>query len=120
MTTAQKNLPPGFWIGIILILILLLIPLFCKAAKYDTIQCKSQCIEKIITQPTKGGKKKCYVIYKDTNSEIIDIIPVSDATLSYIELCKQNGIPPCLGIKLKDGQIYSIIKYKPKYRRIKK
>lgn len=123
MTTVQRQtgLPPGFWVGIILILALLFLPLCCekmKAAKYDTIPAKPQCIEKIIVQPNPKTNKSRYVmLYRDEQNDITDIIPVSESVVKYVELCKQNNIPPQLGIKLKDGQIYSIIKYKTRYRR---
>lgn len=122
MTTVQRQtgLPPGFWIGIVLVLILLFLPLYCKAAKYDTIPAKPQCIEKVISQPTqKGDHYRYFVVYKDEQNDVIDIIPVSESVVTYMETCKQNNIPPQLGIKLRDGQIYSVIKYKTKYRRKK-
>lgn len=119
----DKNPKPSrFWL-IIMFLITLII-LLCLAtksiaantAKVDTILCKTECIVKFVSVNTKSNKEKTYVIYKDEKNNIEELIPVSTYVLEYITLCKQNGIKPHLGIRLKNNQITSIIKYKPKIK----
>lgn len=122
MTTIQRQtgMPPGFWLGVLLLLIALFLPLTCKGkttAKYDTVPVRNECVQKIISQPTKNNNPKLFVVYNDTRNEVIDLIPISESVFNYITLCKQNGIAPSLGIRLKDGQIISIIRYKPRYIR---
>lgn len=81
--------------------------------QYDTIMCNSQHISKYIEQPTANGKStRVYAVYTDDEMGISDIIPVTKTTLSYIQMCQQNGIKPSLGIKLRDGQVQSLIRVK--------
>lgn len=90
---------------------------------YDTIVCYNECIQKIVEIPTANGKStRLYAVYNNSkmvgNNEkaiIEELIPVSKSIVAYIETCKQTGIKPNLGIKLKNGQIQSIIRYKPIY-----
>ena len=37
--------------------------------------------------------------------------------MDYIEMCKQNSIKPTLGIKLRNGVVSTIIRYKVKFVR---
>lgn len=114
---------PSRFVSIVAFLTLLIV-LLCLAAKsiaantakVDTILCKQECIIKYISTETKSGKQKTYVIYKDEKNNIEELILVSTSVLEYITLCKQNGIKPHLGIRLKNNQITSIIKYKPKIK----
>lgn len=122
MTAVKRKtgLPPGFWLGIIMVLILLFLPLYCKASTYDTIPARPQCIEKVIAEPTqKGDRYRYFVVYRDEQNDLIDLIPITESVVVYLEKCKQNKITPQIGIKLKDGYVYSIIKYKRMYRRKK-
>lgn len=115
VTNNQVN--PGFWIGLILVSILLFLTLKCNAqrAQYDTIQCKSQCIKELVKKPNKKGAVRIYALYKDEKNHILDLIPVSDSVYEYIQLCEKYGIPASLGIKLRNKQVYSIIKLPKKY-----
>lgn len=91
--------------------------------QYDTIMCNSQHISKYIEQPTANGKStRVYAVYNDDEMGISDIIPVSKTVLQYIQMCQANNIRPSLGIKLRDGQIQSLIRVKRKWdvRRKKK
>lgn len=114
--------PSRFWlITMFLVTLIILLCLATKSmaantAKVDTILCKTECIVKFVSVNTKSNKEKTYVIYKDEKNNIEELIPVSTSVLEYITLCRQNGIKPNLGIRLKNNQITSIIKYKPKIK----
>lgn len=117
----------SIWVKITLIiaLIVMFIGLFvtkCNAqsyvqkpkAQYDTVYCDAKCIVKYtstISQTT--GKPKYFAVYKDVANKINELIPVSQTVYTYIETCKANGIEPSLGIKLRNGQISSLIRFKP-------
>ena len=115
--TNDEGTQSGFWIGLAMVILLLIfVTKHCHAkAVYDTIPCSTECIQKFIEQPTKSGNSRIFAVYTDEKDNIIDLIPVSASVYDYILLCKHNNINPSLGIKLRDGQIYSIIKYKRKY-----
>ena len=70
-----------------------------------------------IYRTPKTGKTKFYAIYNDTKNDISELIPVSQTVMSYIKMCEENKIKPSLGIKLRNGQISSIIRYKNRYYR---
>ena len=114
-----KEISPK-WLIIAFITMLLL--LFTKnvfgqtktTVKPDTVLCKTECIIKYVQTETKSGKTKVYAVYKDEKNNIAELIPVSQSVLDYIKLCDQNNLKPTLGIKVKDGQIVSLIRYKPK------
>lgn len=115
MTTTNK-IEPGFWIGLIMVIILLAFTQKCKAqskAQYDTIPCHNECIQKYAIEKNDKGKERIYVVYTDEKNNILDLIPVSNSVYQYIQLCVKNGIEPALAIKLRNGQVYSIIKSKP-------
>lgn len=109
---------PGFWIVIIILCALMFISVKCQAqrAQCDTLICHVECIQKIIPQKTKSGKTKFYAVYIDKQYSISDLIPVSNSVLEYVDLCKQNSITPNLGIRIRNGQITSIVKRKTKYK----
>lgn len=107
-----------FWI--ILMLLVWCTTTKCSAqsqqAHYDTCYCKVECIQKFIAQPTSSGKStRIYAVYIDRQNDISELIPVSKTVHEYITLCRNNGIRPQLGIKLKNGQIAGIIKYRKRY-----
>ena len=83
--------------------------------KPDTVLCKTECIVKYVQSETKSGKTKVYAVYKDEKNNIAELIPVSQSVLDYVKLCDQNNLKPTLGIKVKNGQIVSLIRYKPKF-----
>ena len=125
MTATNNSIQPGFWIGLLLIATLLFAQMKCKAqskAQYDTIPCNSECIQKYAVEKNSKGKERVYMVYADEKNNILDLIPVSNSVYEYIQLCVKNGITPSLGIKLRNGQIYSIIKSKPyvKKRNVKR
>lgn len=115
--TKDEGIQPGFWIGLAMVILLLVFTTkHCHGkAVYDTIPCRTECIQKFIEQPTKSGNSRIFAVYTDEENNITDLIPVSGAVYDYIVLCKSNSVKPSLGIKLRDGQIYSIIKYKKRY-----
>jgi len=114
-----KELSPK-WLIIAFITMLLL--LFAKnvfgqtktTVKPDTILCKTECIVKYVQTETKSGKVKTYAVYKDEKNGIEELIPISQTVLDYVKLCGQNNLKPTLGIKVKNGQIVSLIRYKPR------
>lgn len=87
-----------------------------STAQVDTVVCYNQCIVKFISKTTDKGTVKIYAVYKDDKNHVNEIIPVNKSTWEYIALCKENGIEPTLGIKLRNGVINSIIRYKPRFR----
>lgn len=110
------------FITIVVTLILLLCAInSCRAQKpkatYDTIPCHTQCIVKTTTV-MQSGKPKTYIVYKCTHTGIQEIIPVSQTVMTYITVCRQNGIAPSLAIRLRNGEVSSIIKYKKKWKRL--
>ena len=116
----HKELNKTFWIGMAMVIALLALAVKCNAqAKLDTMLCKTECIKDFIVMQTAENAKRdrIYVIYDDKENEVSDIIPITKTTYEYVMECKRYHIKPSLGIKLKNGQIQSIIKYKPTYRR---
>lgn len=84
-------------------------------AQIDTIRCDINCIEGFVSQKSTSGKTKIFAVYNNKQQDISDLIPVSDATFTYLQQCKKYKMRPSLGIRLRNGQISSIIKVKPKY-----
>ena len=87
-----------------------------QTAQIDTIACHNECINKFTTTTTAKGTVKVYAVYNCKHNGVSDLIPVSKTVWEYITLCRQNGVKPSLGIRLRNGQISSIIKYKQKYK----
>lgn len=115
MTTEYRNNEPGFWVGVVLICVLFFLSK-CHAhaqknATIDTIPCKVECIQKYITKSTEKSVR-IYAVYNDRQSGIADIIPVSKSVYEYIVLCQDNGIKPSLGLRIRNNQIASIIRFK--------
>ena len=122
MVSNQNSLDPGHYIGLFIIVALFTFGTIracaqTQKAQYDTILCKNECIDKYVEERTKTGKKKFYAIYNDTKNDSSELIPVSQNVMSYIKMCEENKIKPSLGIKLRNGQISSIIRYKNRYYR---
>ena len=107
----------------IIILILLLFGVFISSnaqtkqtTTIDTVVCKVSCIQKIVEISNTNGKVKTFAVYIDKDNNIDELIPVSSSVLDYVKLCNQNSITPTLGIRLRNGQISSIIRYRQKFR----
>lgn len=121
--TNNNKIDPGFWIGLLLVLILMSCTMKCQAqtrqqtAQIDTMMCHYSCITKVVQTTTSKGTAKYYAIYDCKHTGVSDMIPISPSVMEYINLCKTNGIEPSLAIRLRNGIITSIIKYKPKYIR---
>lgn len=88
-----------------------------QTAQIDTMLCKVECIKKFVQTTTEKGKTKVFAVYEDRQNDISDLIPVSQTVYTYIVNCRANSIEPHLGIRLRNGQITSIIRYRPKYIR---
>lgn len=87
-----------------------------QTAVYDTVYCDNNCIKKFVKQATTSGKSvKIYAVYVDNRHDISDLIPVNKTTFEYIQICRTNGIQPQLGIKFRNGQINSIVRFKRRY-----
>lgn len=103
---------------IVFLFISLLVATSCFAqqkqeVQLDTMVCKVNCIDKFCEVPTANGKStRIYAVYNDSSLGISELIPVSKSVYTYIQTCKANGLKPTLGIKLRNGQISSIIRYK--------
>ena len=110
---------PGPLIALIVIIILLLLTSKCHAQKkaaIDTMICKVECIKQIVQQPSSNGKTVKYMaVYIDKKIGFSEIIPVSKSVVDYINICKQFSVEPTLGIRLRNGVITSIVRYKIKF-----
>ena len=110
---------PDPLIAIVVIMILLFMTSKCQAqqkAVIDTMVCKVECIKQIVQQPSSNGKTVKYMaVYVDKSSGFSEIIPISKSVVDYISTCKQFSIEPTLGIRLRNGVITSIVRYKIKF-----
>lgn len=110
---------PGPLIALVVIIILLLLTSKCHAqqkAEIDTMICKVECIKQIVQQPSSNGKTVKYMaVYIDKTAGFSEIIPISKSVVDYINMCKQFSIEPTLGIRLRNGVITSIVRYKIKF-----
>ena len=78
--------------------------------------CKVECIKQIVQQPSSNGKTVKYMaVYVDKLAGFSEIIPVSKSVVDYINVCKQFSVKPTLGIRLRNGVITSIVRYKIKF-----
>ena len=116
-----ENHSPGPIIAIVVIVILLLMTSKCQAqqkAVIDTMICKVECIKQIVQQPSFNGKTVKYMaVYIDKSAGFSEVIPISKSVVDYINTCKQFSIEPTLGIRLRNGVITSIVRYKIKFVR---
>ena len=110
---------PGPIIAIVVIVILLLMTSKCHAqqkAVIDTMVCKVECIKQIVQKPNSNGKTVKYMAaYIDKSAGFSEVIPISKSVVDYINTCKQFSIEPKLGIRLRNGVITSIVRYKIKF-----
>ena len=110
---------PGPIIAIVIVIILLLLTSKCHAQKkaaIDTMICKVECIKQIVQQHSSNGKTVKYMaVYVDKSAGFSEIIPVSKSVVDYINMCKQFSVEPTLGIRLRNGVITSIVRYKIKF-----
>ena len=110
---------PGPLIALVVIIILLLLTSKCHAqqkAAIDTMVCKVECIKQIVQQPSSNGKTVKYMaVYIDNKIGFSEIIPISKSVVDYINVCKQFSVNPTLGIRLRNGVITSIVRYKIKF-----
>lgn len=110
---------PGPLIALVVIIILLLLTSKCHAqqkAAIDTMTCKVECIKQIVQQPSSNGKTVKYMaVYIDKKIGFSEIIPISKSVVDYINVCKQFSVEPTLGIRLRNGVITSIVRYKIKF-----
>lgn len=125
MVKTNPDTPKHILGVLVAIIILLFIVSRCNAqsrttAQIDTMSCNITCIDKFVEEKTSTGKTRYYAVYNDTKNDISELIPVSQTVMSYIRLCESNKIKPSLGIKLRNGQINSLIKYKATYIRRKR
>ena len=110
---------PGPLIALAIVIALLLMTSKCHAqqkAVIDTMACKVECIKQIVQQPSSNGKTVKYLaVYVDKSAKFSEVIPISKSVVDYINTCKRFSIEPTLGIKLRNGVISSIIRYKIKF-----
>ena len=110
---------PDPLIAIVVIMILLFMTSKCRAqqkAAIDTMTCKVECIKQIVQKPSANGKTVKYLaVYVDKSAGFSEIIPISKSVVDYISTCKQFSIEPTLGIRLRNGVITSIVRYKIKF-----
>ena len=110
---------PGPWVALAIVIALLLMTSKCHAqqkAVIDTMVCKVECIKQIVQKPSSNGKTVKYMaVYIDKSAGFSEIIPISKSVVDYISTCKQFSIEPTLGIRLRNGVITSIVRYKIKF-----
>ena len=110
---------PSTLIALVVIILLLLLTSKCHAqqkAAIDTMVCKVECIKQIVQQPSSNGKTVKYMaVYIDKNIGCSEVIPISKSVVDYINVCKQFSVEPTLGIRLRNGVITSIVRYKIKF-----
>lgn len=110
---------PSSLIALVVIIILLLLTSKCHAqqkAAIDTMVCKVECIKQIVQKPSANGKTVKYMaVYVDKSAGFSEIIPISKSVVDYINMCKQFSVEPTLGIRLRNGVITSIVRYKIKF-----
>jgi hypothetical protein len=118
----EKISDKSFWVGVFTVIILLALSVtHCHAqtkqpAKIDTIACNNTAIKKFVSKDN-GKTVRIYAVYSDEKAGVSDIIPVSKSVYEYIETCRENGIKPSLGIRLRNGNISGIIKLKRIYEK---
>lgn len=109
----------GPLIALVIIIMLLLMTSKCHAqqkAVVDTMMCKVECIKQIVQKPSSNGKTVKYMaVYIDKSAGFSEIIPISKSVVDYIGTCKQFSLEPTLGIRLRNGVITSIVRYKIKF-----
>lgn len=110
---------PDPLIAIIVIIVLLFMTSKCHAqqkAAIDTMICNVKCIKQIVQKPSASGKTVKYLaVYVDKSAGFSEIIPISKNVVDYISTCKQFSLEPTLGIRLRNGVITSIVRYKIKF-----
>lgn len=110
---------PSSLIALVVIILLLLLTSKCHAqqkAAIDTMVCKVECIKQIVQKPSANGKTVKYMaVYVDKSVGFSEIIPISKSVVDYINVCKQFSVEPTLGIRLRNGVITSIVRYKIKF-----
>lgn len=110
---------PSSLIALVVIILLLLLTSKCHAqqkAAIDTMVCKVECIKQIVQKPSANGKTVKYMaVYVDKSAGFSEIIPISKSVVDYIDMCKQFSLEPTLGIRLRNGVITSIVRYKIKF-----
>lgn len=120
--TQEINSNPNdkWWVAAIIVLALLwFVNAFwspARAQKLDTIQINHTNIQKIVQKST-AKSIRYYAVYED--GTFSDIIPIGKTVIEYLETCKEYNLRPQLGIKLKDGQIVSIVRYKRTFKKQK-
>lgn len=116
VTQNKNSFGPQFWISWILLIVVLLLTVPKCHAQSDTIPAKLSCIKNTVITTTTSGTDRIFVVYSDEDEDIQDMIYVSKSVYNYMEMCKKNGIRPSLGIRFKNGQIVSIVRYKKRYK----
>lgn len=127
-TASQNNNHDGLWfcVTVLVMCICIMFAGKCRAAEketaqLDTIPCKIECIQQIMTKKSISAKGnevvKHIVIYKDKELGIEDAIYMSKSVYEYINECSEMGISPMLGIKLKNREINSIVRIRKKIRK---
>lgn len=119
-----SKIDPILWVILCIIILMFGFITECRAQKQqtvlDTVACKAECIQKFVTHTTKSGNVSYKAIYVDKELGVEEIIPVSKSVYTYIQECKEYGFKPILAIKLRNGEVSSIIRIKTRYRRIKR
>lgn len=116
-----NEMRPGFWLGILAVLVLLILGTLHSCAQekqiavYDTVYCNMNCIQKYVSKST-AKTTRIYAVYVDKANDIMELIPVSKSVYDYILTSKEYGLTPKLGIRLRNGEIYSIVKLKQRMK----
>lgn len=101
---------------ILLLAAIIFLPQHCNAqekepVRYDTIAIDYSNILKTFTKVSSSGKTvKMYCVY--SYKGVKDLTNISKSVIQYISMCEEAGIEPQLALKLKDGEVISVIKAK--------
>ena len=122
-----NNLKKATILFIVLILLAIFMPTKCSAQdkmpqrapqienKHENneqlklIPIDASCVKNIFTKVSSSGKTvKYYVIYSLQGEE--NITTTGKSVIDYIDICNEAGISPRLALKVKNGNIISIVK----------
>ena len=99
----------GWVIAVVIITMLLFVTAKCHAQQKAVIK-------QIVQKPSANGKTVKYLaVYVDKSAGFSEVIPISKSVVDYIGTCKQFSIAPNIGIRLRNGVITSIVRYKIKF-----
>lgn len=113
----EKDVKEAIYIWLLLLIAICVVDK-CSAqtktiAVYDTICIRAQQVEKL-TKPNEKGSCQAVVNFDGKTKELVN---VSKSVREYILMCKEENIEPNLAIKLRNGIVSSLIRFRPKFKK---